>query len=370
MPSPDLMPEAQRQFTICNACRYCEGYCAVFPAMERHRLFTPGDVEYIASLCHDCRDCYYACQYAPPHEFAVNIPLLLSEVRSDTHVRHATPRGNAQRLGGAGALLLIGAVAFGLGAALILLLGGPGRLFTPHVGPGAFFAVLPESVLDILFTALGVLWLAAWTVSGLRFWRATATDPGQRLTPGALWQALADALRLHYLGGGGAGCAYPAEAPSALRRVLHHMVFYGFLLDLLSTALAAVYDHLLGIPAPYPVLSPVVLLGCLGGAGIVLGAFGLLVLKTRADREPASPRLQVLDRAFLLALLLVAVTGFLLLTLRSTALMGSLLVLHLATVAALFVTAPYGKFAHLVYRFAALVRHALESSADRAGKAR
>ena len=29
--------EADRQLTICNACRYCEGYCAVFPALERQR---------------------------------------------------------------------------------------------------------------------------------------------------------------------------------------------------------------------------------------------------------------------------------------------------------------------------------------------
>ena len=28
-----------RQMSICNACRYCEGYCAVFPAMELRRTF-------------------------------------------------------------------------------------------------------------------------------------------------------------------------------------------------------------------------------------------------------------------------------------------------------------------------------------------
>ena len=28
--------------TICNACRYCEGYCAVFPAMEKRLTFSDG----------------------------------------------------------------------------------------------------------------------------------------------------------------------------------------------------------------------------------------------------------------------------------------------------------------------------------------
>ena len=31
--------------TICNACRYCEGLCAVFPAMEMRRTFAAGDLD-------------------------------------------------------------------------------------------------------------------------------------------------------------------------------------------------------------------------------------------------------------------------------------------------------------------------------------
>ena len=50
MPRPELKPtaaeEAARQLVICNACRYCEGYCAVFPAMELRTSFSPGDVLY------------------------------------------------------------------------------------------------------------------------------------------------------------------------------------------------------------------------------------------------------------------------------------------------------------------------------------
>ena len=37
---------------ICNACRYCEGLCAVFPAMEMRRNFNAADLNYLANLCH------------------------------------------------------------------------------------------------------------------------------------------------------------------------------------------------------------------------------------------------------------------------------------------------------------------------------
>ncbi len=74
MPSPDKIAEGERLMTICNSCRYCEGFCDVFPAMERRLEFSEADINYLANLCHNCAECYYACQYAPPHEFAVNVP--------------------------------------------------------------------------------------------------------------------------------------------------------------------------------------------------------------------------------------------------------------------------------------------------------
>ena len=70
---PSAMDEARRQVEICNACRYCEGYCSVFPAAFRQRAFTDGDPTQLANLCHNCRGCFYACQYTEPHEFALNL---------------------------------------------------------------------------------------------------------------------------------------------------------------------------------------------------------------------------------------------------------------------------------------------------------
>jgi Fe-S oxidoreductase len=63
---------------VCNACRYCEQYCPVFPAMEERREFARVDLAYLANLCHNCGECLYACQYAPPHEFGINVPRTLA----------------------------------------------------------------------------------------------------------------------------------------------------------------------------------------------------------------------------------------------------------------------------------------------------
>jgi citrate/tricarballylate utilization protein len=64
--------------------------------------------------------------------------------------------------------------------------------------------------------------------------------------------------------------------------------------------------------------------------------------------------------AFLVLLFLVSATGLALMVLRETRAMGVLLSLHLGAVLALFITLPYGKFVHGLYRFAALVRFHLE----------
>jgi len=78
-----LFHEADRQLTICNACRYCEGLCPVFPALERRNSFLEGDILYLANLCHDCRACMPACPYTDPHEFAIDIPTVMVRLLSE-----------------------------------------------------------------------------------------------------------------------------------------------------------------------------------------------------------------------------------------------------------------------------------------------
>ena len=76
---------------VCNACRYCEAYCPVFQAMEERVTFASGDLAYLANLCHNCGECLYACQYAPPHEFGIDVPRTLSKVRVESYEASVWP---------------------------------------------------------------------------------------------------------------------------------------------------------------------------------------------------------------------------------------------------------------------------------------
>jgi citrate/tricarballylate utilization protein len=358
----NLLAEAERQMTICNACRYCEGYCAVFPAMELRREFQDGDLIYLANLCFECRDCYYACQFAPPHEFAVNVPQIFAEIRAETYEQYSWPGsiGKLYRRNG----LAIGLITVLSTIVIILLLLAfrHDALFATHVGEGAFYRVVPYAAMVIPALLISAYGLVAFAHGAYRFWRETNSSLAALIDVRAFMTATKDAFGLRYLKGGGVGCNYPDERFSQVRRWMHHLVFYGFLLDLASTTVAAIYHHVLGRHAPYPYFSAPVLLGTIGGILLVIGTCGLLYLKWRSDKDPTAARMLTMDVAFLVVLGLTSATGLLLLMLRATPVMGILLAIHLGFVMGLFLTLPYGKFAHVVYRYAALIRNALEQA--------
>jgi citrate/tricarballylate utilization protein len=126
--------------------------------------------------------------------------------------------------------------------------------------------------------------------------------------------------------------------------------------------LAFIYQDFLHRLPPYGLASAPVIFGSIGGVALILGTGGLIYYKMRSDREPAAAAASGMDYVFLVTLGLTALTGMLTLILRATSAMGSILVLHLACIAALFISAPYGKFVHAVYRTLALIRYEIEQS--------
>ena len=360
--------EAARQMQICNACRYCEGFCAVFPAMTRRLDFAKADIHYLANLCHNCGACLYACQYAPPHEFAVNVPQAMAKVRAQTYHDYAWPASFGALYGRAG---MTTALALAAGLAFFLVLAT--RLAGPALGQaqgGNFYAVFPHNLLATLFGVVFAFAIVALAIGVRRFWRdvSPAADLPASQQPllakargPAAVEATHNVAALTYLGGGhGDGCNNEDDRYSLARRRFHHLTFYGFLLCFAATCVATLYHFALRWEAPYPVPSLPVVLGSLGGLGLVAGPLGLLALNLRRDPRQGDVAQRPMDRGFIALLLLVSVTGFAVLLLRDTGAMGVTLAVHLGVVMALFLTLPYGKFAHGIFRGAALFKHAIE----------
>ena len=360
----EALAEADRLMTVCNSCRYCEGLCAVFPAMEMRRSFADGDLTYLANLCHSCGACYVDCQFAPPHEFAVNVPLTLAQVRAESYAQYAWPRAFAGAFARNGLVIaLVGAAAVTAFILGFVAANDPGALWVARSGPGAFYALMPHTAMAWLFGAAFLYAIVAMAMGLRAFWRDSGAPTGLATNPTALWRAVRDATSLRYLDGGGAGCFTAEDQPVDTRRRWHHATFYGFMLCLAATSVATLYHYGLGREAPFPWWDLPVVLGTLGGIGLTIGTSGLLWAKRRRNPELQDISRQAMESALSWNLLLVAVTGLLLLVLRATQLMEIMLALHLGVVLLLFVTMPYGKFVHGIYRFAALVRYAKERRA-------
>jgi len=362
MPATDAQREAGRLMTICNACRYCEGLCAVFPAMEMRRTFAAGDLNYLANLCHQCGACLPDCQYAPPHQFEVNVPAALARLRNETYAIYAWP-GSLSGVFLRNGLVVTLVAAASLAAFVIgfVAMQDPAVLFGRHGGD--FYRLMPHRTMVAIFGVVSLYALLAFLISMWRFWRDINMVEGRRAPRGGLAAfatAMRDAGTLRYLDGGGGGCMSETDAPSPWRRTWHHFTFYGFLLCFAATCVATVYHYGFAWPAPYPILSLPVLLGIAGGIGLLIGPVGLLVLSRRRDPLLTDRAGRGMDTAFLVMLFLTSLTGFALMILRDTGAMGILLAIHLGVVLGLFLSLPYGKFVHGLYRFLALVKYAGE----------
>jgi citrate/tricarballylate utilization protein len=359
-----ILKEADRLMTVCNSCRYCEGLCAVFPAMEMRRAFSDGDLNYLANLCHACGACYTDCQFSPPHEFNVNVPKVLAVARAESWAAYVWPRAFAGTFARNGlvislvAALSVAAFIFGFAA-----LHDRQVLFGVHTGPGAFYKLMPHNAMAALFGAAFLYAIVALIMGVRAFWRDIGEPVGMKMDAGALFQAIRDAGELRYLDGGGVGCFNENDRPTDRRRLYHHFTFYGFALCFASTCVATLYHYFFARQAPYPWWDLPVVLGTLGGIGLLIGPIGLLAERRKRDAVLVDETRYGMDVAFIVMLLLTGLTGMALLILRETPAMGSLLALHLGVVFALFVTMPYGKFVHGIYRFTALVRYAMERKA-------
>ena len=358
--------EVSRQMQICNACRYCEGFCAVFPAMTRHLEFGKADIHYLANLCHNCGACLHACQYSPPHEFAINVPQAMAQVRVQTYADYAWPPALGALYKRQGLTVAL-ALAAGLALFLVLAIQAQGQLFHEPLA-GNFYAIFPHNLLVSMFAPIFLFAVLALGLGVRSFWRDVSPATASNALSEAALEATSAALRLKYLDGANQtsgnepieGCPNDDDTPTLWRRRFHHLTFYGFMLCFAATSVATLYHYLLGWHAPYGYTSLPVLLGTVGGMGLLIGPAGLLWLNFSRHPSHGDAAQKPMDRGFIVLLFWVSLTGLALLAWRDTTFMALLLAVHLGAVMALFLTLPYGKFAHGIFRSAALLKFAIE----------
>ena len=355
-------PEAEvaRQMQICNACRYCEGFCPVFPAMTRRLDFGKADIHYLANLCHNCGACLHACQYASPHEFAVNVPQAMAQVRVQTYVDYAWPPALGKLYQRNGLTLSL-ALAAGLALFLLLALALNGTLWGGDL-QGNFYKLFPHNLMVGMFAPVFLWAVLALGMGVRRFWRdVTPATSGLPVSSPAVAEATGDVLRLKYLDGGhGDGCHNEDDAYTLSRQRAHHLTFYGFMLCFAATSLATVYHYVFGWAAPYDLPSLPKVLGAVGGVSLLLGTAALFRLNLKRHPQHGDAAQKPMDLGFIALLFFTSLTGLALWLARDTSALPALLAVHLGVVMALFATLPYGKFAHGIFRTAALLRHAVE----------
>lgn len=355
-------PEAEvaRQMQICNACRYCEGFCPVFPAMTRRLDFGKADIHYLANLCHNCGACLHACQYASPHEFAVNVPQAMAQVRVQTYVDYAWPPALGKLYQRNGLTLSL-ALAAGLALFLLLALALNGTLWGGDL-QGNFYKLFPHKLLVGMFAPVFLWAVLALGLGVRRFWRdVTPATSGLPVSSSAAAEATHDVLRLKYLDGGhGDGCHNEDDTYTLSRQRAHHLTFYGFMLCFAATSLATVYHYVFGWAAPYDLPSLPKVLGAVGGVSLLLGTAALFRLNLKRHPQHGDAAQKPMDLGFIALLFFTSLTGLALWLARGTPALAALLAIHLGVVMALFATLPYGKFAHGIFRTASLLRHAVE----------
>ena len=359
----DIEEELRQMMTVCNACRYCEGFCAVFPAMTQRREFSTNDLSYLSNLCHNCNACYHGCQYTPPHEFAINIPKKMAEVRGISYQQFTWPRPLSSLFEHAGlSTTLAVTLSIFLIFSMLLVVRGPEALIQAETGPGSFYRVITHQLMVVSAGFTSTFALIAMCIGLWRFWRHCEMETPRMID---LITAFRNAAKLTYLGGDQQeGCNDVDNSFSNHRRYFHQAVMWGFMMCFASTCVATFYDYFLKLEAPYGYFSIPVLLGTIGGIGMVFGCIGLWVIKFRSDPNPRASMQSGLDYSFIIMLFLSSTSGLILLLLRETILMPILLTIHLAIVLSLFVMLPYSKFVHAGYRFIALIKFSQET--DRA----
>ncbi len=294
-------------------------------------------------LCHQCNDCTARCpRDARPGD-------ALQAIRSLAIEKLGAPRFMARVVGRAGATwpILLGLPVL-LWALLVQAFGG----FARARAPLAFTDAVPVWMIYSVFLPAGAFALAAAAVGARRCWAAWGAGASRN---GPLLRGLAGVAGdiLGHRRFGICGAARP-------RQTGHLLLAWGFAGALLTTTFLGVAMDVFGVKTPLPQLHPIKILGNLSAVLMVVGLVWLLASRLADSRAAGASR--AFDVFFLALVVLLVFSGVgaqLGRLYLSPPLALALYVLHLGMVLSLFLTFPFSKFAHALYRTLAMAHERL-----------
>jgi quinone-modifying oxidoreductase subunit QmoC len=349
----------------CLQCGTCTASCTLagehghFPRRQMN-LFQLGQHERLledpaAWHCYNCGDCSTRCPSgAKPGR-------LMGAIRQMAVEHFAFPQSVARAANRPQRWWLVFAVA----AVFVLGVIGLGGSFQPATDRVHFASMLPHLPLNMFFSTLTAMTLAALAIGANRAWVAYQGQPLWRANRGALLRALVAAFAEVLAHRRFSDCA--EDRPRAWA---HLGMFYGFL-GLSALAGVAALVIAVGGQYPFPALHPLKILGNVAAGLMILGTAYFVYQRWAATRRGDSST--YFDWLLLANLLLAGITGVLCelaryLNLPLVAYPGYFL--HLVLVFVLFASAPYSKLAHVGYRTLALASRQYDAllAAESAGR--
>ncbi len=333
----------------CFQCATCSAVCdlapegAPFPRRQMVRAQW-GMREQLAAdpalwLCHQCNDCTERCpRDARPGDVMQVLRSLAIETLSAPPILGKLV-GNARRTW---PLLLGVPILFWLG--LLYVWHG---LKIPEP-PLVYHEFVPHPLIYVVYTSITLWVVVAFWVGGKRFWELSGEGVQRHGTfLEHLWPALRD-IATHK--------RFASCGPAKPRRWGHFALLWGFVAAAVASGLIIVAMYGMHEELPLAQVHPAKIIGNVGAVLLVVG--GVMLLRGRLEDEDRMGRTNAFDAFFLFVVLLVAFTGVLTELGRmfmEPTLACTIYVIHLGAVVTLFLSAPYSKFAHVLYRTLAMV---------------
>jgi quinone-modifying oxidoreductase subunit QmoC len=361
-PSPsgrqDLFKRGGESAGRCYQCATCSSVCALstpeIPFPRRQMMLAQwGLADQLAGdpavwLCHQCGDCTERCpRDARPGDAVQGMRSMVIEAL-------AFPSFIGKLVGNVGKSW---PVLLGVPWLFWLALWGAGVITAPGGTIHAYEDFVPHGLLyAVFFPVAAYVTLAAW-IAGRRFWKKMGEGTKRN---GSFLSGLVPVV-MDILGHKSFGTCEKVSS----RRWAHLALFWGFVGAAVTSALLIWAIYIQGEEMPLPLTHPIKILGNLSAVLLVVG--GLWLFVSRFGTHKALIRTSAFDFFFLSVVAMVIATGVIIEAARfvwPANVAAFLYTLHLGVVLTLFVTFPYSKFAHMLYRTLALVHQRLTTSPE------